>query len=648
MADPAVCSFITKILCSSGGCSTLEEILSLLGLPEHQLLQILEDSGQERFLMVPQPQGEGGKGSSCQVLALSPVRLCRRQECPGCQHLHFCKNYSIKGRCFGPSGGRGACKYSHDLLSEENRKVLKTHELSGLNEKELRVLLLQNDPFLLPDVCSAYNKGSCNKQDNCTKLHICWYFLRGKCRFPQCKRSHCLMEPKALQLLHAEGVDDKAAYNIQTICAYRTTALVGELGKPKNNCSMIHYHLPYRWQINTGNGWNDLPNGEEIEKAYCDPSITSLLHLDINFETMTSSTAPIRRLSTPSSVTKPAKFVMTTKWLWYWKNDVGQWIEYGKQDGKIQESSLGSDDLENLFLADPDDNIYFSAGSESYVISFKEMTQRNMTYLTKREVRRRPKFVSSEDVKTKKGYKTTYSDITKTQCLSQVLEDSELGSREAAIELSQDSSEYIKIKNFFQKTMSGYVIKKIRRIQNPSLWEIFQWQKEQMRKKKGGQYINPRLLFHGTSSSNVEAICNDNFDWRICGTNGTVYGKGSYFARDARYSHNYCQSSTNNKVMFVAEVLVGDFIVGRASYCRPPAKPTNMFHYYDSCVDNMTDPSIFRDVFAQLLIHAALNCKSKANKKLARCLLIERDELRPNSPLTERLMRKTTALHALG
>ncbi|KAF7248254.1 Tetratricopeptide repeat protein 38, partial [Varanus komodoensis] len=55
-----------------------------------------------------------------------------------------------------------------------------------------------------------------------------------------------------------------------------------------------------------------------------------------------------------------------------------------------------------------------------------------------------------------------------------------------------------------------------------------------------------------------------------------------------------------------------------------------------------------RDVFAQLLIHAALNCKSKANQKLARCLLIERDELRPNSPLTERLMRKTTTLHALG
>lgn len=40
----------------------------------------------------------------------------------------------------------------HDIINAENKKVLKTHELSGLNEDELRVLLLQNDPFLLPDV----------------------------------------------------------------------------------------------------------------------------------------------------------------------------------------------------------------------------------------------------------------------------------------------------------------------------------------------------------------------------------------------------------------------------------------------------------------------------------------------------------------
>nr|XP_060634103.1 zinc finger CCCH-type antiviral protein 1-like [Anolis sagrei ordinatus] len=783
MTDPVVCSFITKILCSMGGSSSYQEILPVLGLPDHQLRQILEQSGEERFLVNEQ-------GTLSQVLAISPVRLCLRNECDGCERLHICKNY-IKKKCFRPARGRWACKYSHDILSEDNRKVLKNHELSGLNENELRVLLLQNDPFLLPDVCNAYNKGeaSCNQQDNCAKLHICRYFLKGQCRFPRCKRSHCLMDPKALKLLLAEGVDNEMAFNIQTICNYKTNALARELGankytssklrptanqeksgnlgksvleqtsgwnafmnidpnqgisskpspianqeksgnqsksvleqtsslntfmnidpnqgisskprpienqetsgnqsksvlektsslntfmniysnqgisskprpitnqetsgnqsksvlektsslntfmnidsnqdvktahcpkslpnaekekideiclyylfqfcKHKNNCNMVHYHLPYRWQVDSGNGWNDLPNGGEIEKAYCDPSLTSVLDLGIDFGTMTSSTGPIRRLSTPSSVTKPAKFVMTTKWLWYWKNDKGQWIEYGKPDGKAQGSNICSDDLENVFLADPKGSIQFQADSQMYIISFKDMTQRNVHYQTRREVRRRPKFVSSEDVKTKKGHTAYSAQVPATTPPPSPNYPSHwdksalpsIGFK--AIELTKGLPEYIKIETVFQKTMDNYVIKKITRIQNPSLWEIFQWQKDQMKKKNGGQDVDERLLFHGTNTNNIKAICNDNFDWRICGTNGTVFGKGSYFARDARYSHNYCQRDEKIKVMFVAQVLVGNFILGNANYSRPPAKSIGLLQYYDSCVDKMMDPSIF-------------------------------------------------------
>lgn len=47
------------------------------------------------------------------------------------------------------------------------------------------------------------------------------------------------------------------------------------------------------------------------------------------------------------------------------------------------------------------------------------------------------------------------------------------------------------------------------------------------------------------------------------------------------------------KTMFVAQVLVGDFITGHASYNRPPAKLGNTIDYYDSCVDKVADPSIF-------------------------------------------------------
>uniref|UniRef100_A0A673UAC6 Tetratricopeptide repeat protein 38 n=1 Tax=Suricata suricatta TaxID=37032 RepID=A0A673UAC6_SURSU len=54
-----------------------------------------------------------------------------------------------------------------------------------------------------------------------------------------------------------------------------------------------------------------------------------------------------------------------------------------------------------------------------------------------------------------------------------------------------------------------------------------------------------------------------------------------------------------------------------------------------------------RDVFNQLLIHAALNCTSSVHKNVARSLLMERDALKPNSPLTQRLIRKAAAVHLL-
>lgn len=53
-----------------------------------------------------------------------------------------------------------------------------------------------------------------------------------------------------------------------------------------------------------------------------------------------------------------------------------------------------------------------------------------------------------------------------------------------------------------------------------------------------------------------------------------------------------------------------------------------------------------RDVFNQLLIHAAIKSEEKHHRKLGRCLLVQRDAARPNSPLTDRLMRRALALHA--
>uniref|UniRef100_A0A8P4GIJ6 Tetratricopeptide repeat protein 38 n=1 Tax=Dicentrarchus labrax TaxID=13489 RepID=A0A8P4GIJ6_DICLA len=52
-----------------------------------------------------------------------------------------------------------------------------------------------------------------------------------------------------------------------------------------------------------------------------------------------------------------------------------------------------------------------------------------------------------------------------------------------------------------------------------------------------------------------------------------------------------------------------------------------------------------RDVFNQLLIHAAMKSENKHHQKLGRCLLVERNAMRPDSPLTDRLMQRALALH---
>ncbi|NWH78067.1 PAR12 polymerase, partial [Piaya cayana] len=161
------------------------------------------------------------------------------------------------------------------------------------------------------------------------------------------------------------------------------------------------------------------------------------------------------------------------------------------------------------------------------------------------------------------------------------------------VEVSESSTEYINIKCLFEKTMKNYIIHQLQRIQNPTLWQVFQWQKEQMKKLNKSKSVDERFLFHGTDLCHMSAICEQNFDWRICGIHGTTYGKGSYFARDASYAHQYCSSPNDVYIMFVAQVLVGDFVEGDSEYSRPPPRCSNSNRLYDSCVNDPTDPSIF-------------------------------------------------------
>uniref|UniRef100_A0ACB8FNK2 Uncharacterized protein n=1 Tax=Sphaerodactylus townsendi TaxID=933632 RepID=A0ACB8FNK2_9SAUR len=263
--------------------------------------------------------------------------------------------------------------------------------------------------------------------------------------------------------------------------------------------------------------------------------------------------------------------IVRIEFLWYWLDGTGHWIEYGKKHSEHCPATVSSSDLEAAFLADQRGIVFFRAGSQLYELNFRDMVQRNLYYRTQRKVCRWPRLVFF-------GGEQTHGK----GCL---LELSSL-----PFHLFPSSWDHSALPDIGYKNTSGEI-----KVVNSKWKDKSQSlrQKEQMKKKNGGKEVDERLLFHGTSTSHLHEICGQNFDWRICGTHGTLYGKGSYFAKDAIYSHRYCKSDSRFQMMFVARVLVGDYIQGNVAYLRPPHRPDQRNSFYDSCVDILLDPSIF-------------------------------------------------------
>ena len=114
---------------------------------------------------------------------------------------------------------------------------------------------------------------------------------------------------------------------------------------------------------------------------------------------------------------------------------------------------------------------------------------------------------------------------------------------------------------------------------------------EKIHARKAGS-LEERSLFHGTDSYDTcYGICTNNFDFRLSGKNATVYGKGSYFAVSAKYSHNYTKGPVH--LMFRAKVLIGSYTAGKHDMTCPPNIPGEGHRRYDTCVDNVANPSIF-------------------------------------------------------
>ncbi|XP_016328595.1 poly [ADP-ribose] polymerase 14-like [Sinocyclocheilus anshuiensis] len=163
------------------------------------------------------------------------------------------------------------------------------------------------------------------------------------------------------------------------------------------------------------------------------------------------------------------------------------------------------------------------------------------------------------------------------------------------VKLTAGSKKYAEVEKEFTSTgLSSNSIITIERVQNSALWRNYMIKKEEL-EDKNKHTKNEKRLFHGTGPDKTDQINNHGFNRSFAGMHGTMYGNGSYFAVDPKYSaQGYSKPDINgHKRMYFARVLVGDFTQGKQGLPVPPAKSSNSADLYNSVTDNMNNPTMF-------------------------------------------------------
>ncbi|XP_041819716.1 uncharacterized protein si:ch211-244b2.3 isoform X2 [Chelmon rostratus] len=151
----------------------------------------------------------------------------------------------------------------------------------------------------------------------------------------------------------------------------------------------------YEWQLSVGQQWLRIDNDHVIETHYCQPGARGITintqdgPVFIDFDKLQTLNAALRvqRMSLlPQGQTEDVG--------WYFRDDQ-LWREYGSQTSSMLASSVSSSDVEHQFSLNPQGSFSFTVGSTGYTLNFSTMTQTNCSTGLRRNVRRRPKFVSN-------------------------------------------------------------------------------------------------------------------------------------------------------------------------------------------------------------------------------------------------------------
>ncbi|XP_060759500.1 protein mono-ADP-ribosyltransferase PARP12 [Neoarius graeffei] len=234
-------------------------------------------------------------------------------------------------------------------------------------------------------VCTYYNKGHCRNGSECPDLHVCKYSLKGTCRYgANCRLSHT-----------PNSSGPFAQKNGENRSHSRKTHGRRERSRSSSSDSDTDSSKPYRWQLNLGNGWEDVANDYVLEAQYSRPNTKGIKiyntpcgALSIDFTRM--------RILKKTKLRVRRKGSQHSNWLWYYRGNHG-WYQYGKKDAQGNTSSVNSSKLESEFQKNQHGTVHFSIDNTNYEISFKGMRQKNLSTGHKRKIRRRPKYISPQD-----------------------------------------------------------------------------------------------------------------------------------------------------------------------------------------------------------------------------------------------------------
>ncbi|CAM9477704.1 unnamed protein product [Lampetra planeri] len=168
------------------------------------------------------------------------------------------------------------------------------------------------------------------------------------------------------------------------------------------------------------------------------------------------------------------------------------------------------------------------------------------------------------------------------------------GKQHQFITVDEKSKEYASVKkNVMTGLPSVTRIISIKRIQYLRLYHAYMVMKKSIESKSTGDKYE-HILFHGTDNDAIKNINHGGFNRVFQGKNATLYGKGTYFAKDSGFSHAYANPDENgHRFMYQARVLTGAYCVGSPEMKEPPLKIKNGTERFDSVVNSVTSPSIF-------------------------------------------------------